>query len=239
MIPFARIQTLSLDVGNTLISVDFDHVAAGLEAHGLTVAADVLRRAEAAARPALSKHFSVPAQPGGPEPFVIYLQSVLAHLPDSANVLDDLAAFVGRAAPAIRGARSSALWRSVMPGVREALADFRDLGLRLVVVSNSDGTVEQALVDAGLRPFFEAVLDSAVVGAEKPDPRIFRRALDLVGADADTTLHVGDLYDADVIGARAAGLHAVLLDPYDDWTHVDCERIADLPALAHALRQAR
>ncbi len=48
--------------------------------------------------------------------------------------------------------RASVLWRSVMPGVPEALARLQALGLRLVVVSNSDGTVEQSLVDAGLRP---------------------------------------------------------------------------------------
>ena len=62
------------------------------------------------------------------------------------------------------------------------------------------------------------VIDSALVGYEKPDPRIFAAALERTGADPDRTLHIGDLYHADVVGARTAGIHALLLDPYGDWT---------------------
>jgi len=104
-----------------------------------------------------------------------------------------------------------------------------------VVVSNSDGTVEEGLGSAGLREHLHHVVDSAVVGAEKPDPAIFRHALDLVGARPDRTLHVGDLFSVDVLGARAAGLRAVLLDPYGDWDDVDCPLATDLRSLAHAL----
>jgi putative hydrolase of the HAD superfamily len=107
--------------------------------------------------------------------------------------------------------------------------------LRLVVVSNSDGTVEDGLASLGLRELVHGVVDSAVVGAEKPDPAIFRYALDLAGTEPDRTLHVGDLFSVDVLGARAAGLHAVLLDPYGDWDDVDCPRAPDLQSLAHAL----
>lgn len=239
MIPYDRIDTLSLDVGNTLISIDFEHVAAGLEAHGLTIGAEILRRAEAAARPTLSRHFSKPPQPGGPEPFVIYLQTVLSHVPDPGLDGDRLTTVGSQAAMAIRGERSSALWRSVMPGVRDAVAAFRAFGLRLVVVSNSDGTVEQALVDAGLRAAFDVVIDSAVVGVAKPDPRIFALALERMSSLPERTLHVGDLYDADVVGARSAGLHAVLLDPYGDWSHVECDRVPDLTALAAQFERHR
>jgi putative hydrolase of the HAD superfamily len=119
--------------------------------------------------------------------------------------------------------------------VREALQMLRGAGLSLVVVSNSDGTVEDGLRAGGLRPLLHGVIDSAVVGAEKPDPAIFRHALDLVGSRPDRTLHVGDLFSVDVLGARAAGLHAVLLDPYGDWDDVDCPVATDLHALAHAL----
>jgi FMN phosphatase YigB (HAD superfamily) len=95
------------------------------------------------------------------------------------------------------------------------------------------------LRDVSLRDYLDAVVDSAVVGYEKPDPEIFRCALRDVGADPATTLHVGDLYDADVVGARRAGLHALLLDPFGDWDGVDCDTIADVPALAAAMVQAR
>ena len=128
--------------------------------------------------------------------------------------------------------RASVLWRSVMPRVPEALARLQQRGLSLVVVSNSDGTVERSLEAAGLRPYFSAVIDSALVGFEKPDPRIFTCALERCGAAPDRTLHIGDLYHADVGGARGAGIHAVLLDPFDDWTVNDCDRVPDLWAVA-------
>jgi putative hydrolase of the HAD superfamily len=127
----------------------------------------------------------------------------------------------------------------VLPGVPEALGRFRELGLQLVVVSNSDGTVERGLEAAGLRGFFDIVLDSAVVGFEKPDPRFFEHALERAGATASRVVHVGDLYHADVTGARAAGVHAVLLDPYDDWQGVDVERARGLLDLAERLAAGR
>jgi len=102
-------------------------------------------------------------------------------------------------------------------------------------VSNSDGTVEAGLEEHGLRRYLHHVVDSAVVGVEKPDAAIFRHALSLAGAAPDRTLHVGDLYAVDVVGARAAGLHAVLVDPHGDWPDVDCERVRDVAALAQQL----
>ena len=138
-----------------------------------------------------------------------------------------------------RYCRADRLWRTPMPGVAEALAAMKALGLRLVVVSNADGSVERGLRGAGLADFFDAVVDSALVGFEKPDPRIFRHALEGAGAAPERTLHVGDLYHADVVGARAAGLHALLLDPFRDWPEPDCERLPDLSALAARLGEAR
>jgi putative hydrolase of the HAD superfamily len=119
-----------------------------------------------------------------------------------------------------------------MPQVPEALAAMRDRGLTLVVVSNSDGTAERSLEAAGLREYLHHVVDSALVGYEKPDARIFEHALRQSGARPGHTLHVGDLYHADVAGARSAGINAILLDPYDDWPAVDCDRAADLWAVA-------
>jgi putative hydrolase of the HAD superfamily len=99
--------------------------------------------------------------------------------------------------------------------------------------------VEQGLIEAGLRPYFDVVIDSTLVGFAKPDPRIFGHALAVSGADPSHVLHVGDMYHADVVGARQAGLHALLLDPFDDWGDVDCERVPDLSTLAERLHASR
>jgi HAD superfamily hydrolase (TIGR01549 family) len=103
------------------------------------------------------------------------------------------------------------LWCSVMESSAPSLARLRAAGLRLGVVSNSDGRVEQALEAAGIRHLFDAVVDSTLMGVEKPDPRIFQAALERLGVDPEEAIYVGDLYEIDVLGARAAGIEAVLL----------------------------
>ena len=60
------------------------------------------------------------------------------------------------------------------------------------------------------------------MGVEKPDPRIFQIALERAGLEPSEAAYVGDLYSIDVLGARAAGLHAVLMDPGACWPPRDC-----------------
>jgi HAD superfamily hydrolase (TIGR01509 family) len=223
-----------LEVGNTLISIDFDWIAAELRARGFACEAAAVRRAEAASRPGYSHRLFVDGVEPGTDLFRTYLTTIFERLEVTgrlpASGLQDL---VTELRPVLRpDGRASVLWRSVMPQVPEALARMRDRGLTLVVVSNSDGTAERSLEAAGLRPYLDFVVDSAIVGYEKPDARIFEHALRQSGARPEHTLHVGDLYHADVAGARTAGIHALLLDPYDDWTGIDCECAPDLWAVA-------
>jgi len=93
-----------------------------------------------------------------------------------------------------------------------ALSSLRARGLRLAVVSNWDVGLDAVLDRLGLRAHLDAVVTSAAVGAAKPDPRVFRRALAGLGCPAGAAVHVGDRMHEDVAGARAAGVHAVLLD---------------------------
>src|SRR5262249_34150371 len=103
------------------------------------------------------------------------------------------------------------LWTRVVPGTREALQALRAAGLHLTAVCNASGAAEQELTEQGLRSFLDAVVDSHVVGFKKPDPRIFYYALKVSQAEPERTIHVGDLYNVDVEGARTAGLHAILI----------------------------
>jgi len=233
-IPYRSLETLFLDVGNTLVSMDFGWVRAELAAVGIACTAEELRRAEAAGRPHFSAAYADASAGEHEDFFRAYLRIMLTHLDgpmlrsprDPGEIADLLAPVLG--APGCM----QRLWSWVLPGVREALGTLRDMGLKLLAVSNADGTVEECLVRLGLRPYFDAVLDSHHVGFEKPDPRIFDRAIEISGAARDRTLHVGDIYAVDVLGARAAGLHAMLVDPFDDWSGVDCFRVQDLPGLA-------
>ena len=240
-IPYRDIDTVFLDAGNTLVSVDFGWVREELRALGVDAEIDALRRAEAAARPAVSKAVSETQRTEGRVQFEFYLRSVLERLDAASKLGEDALRGLGDTLPPVLGAPglTQRLWSWVMPGVEPALEALRAQGLQLVVVSNSDGSVEQGLTDLGLLPYLDAVIDSHVVGFEKPDPRIFEHALDVAGADPAQTLHVGDIYAADIEGARAAGIHALLLDPYGDWADVDCERQADVAEVSRALAEAR
>jgi len=232
-----------LDAGNTLLSIDFAWVAEEIAARGVPCTPESLRRAEAAARPAVSELVARRRRTEGHDAFVHYLIQVLERLEGaSLPPVGERQALAPELASVLRRRGSRRLWSRVIPGVPEALVDLRSLGLHLAVVSNSDGTVEEVLKGLGLRGHFDAVLDSHLVGSEKPDPGIFRQALQRLGAPGERALHVGDLYAADVLGARAAGVHALLLDPFGDWeaaAAVDCERLPDLRAVAECARRAR
>ena len=127
------------------------------------------------------------------------------------------------------------LWCRTLAGTVEALDRLRGAGLRLGVVSNSDGRVEEALRAAGIGDRFDVILDSALVGVEKPDPAIFRAALAALGVGPDEALYVGDLYDVDVVGARAAGMEAVLLVADTAAPGPQCRRVESLVVLADDL----
>lgn len=138
------------------------------------------------------------------------------------------------------------LWIDPIPGAAEGLALLAESGVPLVVVSNADGTVEQLLAASGLvqvgpGPGVEvvAIVDSGAVGVAKPDPRIFEIALELVGVSPDRVAHIGDAYSYDVGGARAAGIHPVLVDPLDLRPDLDCLRIDSLADVGRILYRDR
>jgi putative hydrolase of the HAD superfamily len=235
---WSEIDTLFLDAGGTLISMDFEKIARELGALGSPCASAALARAEAAVRPQVSRLIQSGGSTEGRDTFSYFVERVLERvLPLDTKACRSL---VDLLVPRIRvPGRSLELWCVVLPGVAEALARLRSGGVQLVVVSNADGTVEEGLTRVGLRSHFHSVIDSYVVGFEKPDPRIFAAALAHAGSDPTRTLHVGDVYAADVLGARAAGLPAVLLDPHGDWGPMDCEVARDVPEVAERILSSR
>ena len=225
----ASVRTLLLDAGGVLVRPSFSRVARALRGRGVAADAAVL----AAAEPAAKKQLDRPPVPGlatDEERGWHYFNLVLEHagIPRSAatdGALQDLKAWHDR----------YNAWEEVPDGVRPALALLRASGRRLVVVSNANGTLHALLRRLGLIDAFDAVLDSALEGVEKPDPRLFELALERVAGDRATALHVGDMYHVDVVGARAAGLRVVLVDSDDLYPEADCPRVQSLLPLAEHL----
>jgi putative hydrolase of the HAD superfamily len=155
-----------------------------------------------------------------------YYRAVAGELPVQPGSIDAVVA-------ALRDGYAGLPWTGSVPGAVEALRRLAATGASIGIISNSDGTVEEQLlrtrvcqVGAGEGVPVALVLDSFVVGIEKPDPAIFRHALDALGVPAARAVHVGDTGWADVEGARAAGVRPLHLDPFsfcpipDDHEHV-------------------
>lgn len=102
-------------------------------------------------------------------------------------------------------------WR-LYDDVEETLRDLRKAGLRLGVVSNWDTRLRGIATGLGLDRLVDFVVISAEAGVRKPDPRIFESALEKAGVRPEEALHVGDLPDEDVEGARRAGMRPVLIE---------------------------
>lgn len=101
---------------------------------------------------------------------------------------------------------------SPFPGGRELLERVRSRGLRLGIISNWSTRLPRLLDDLGLSDKVDFVLCSALERAEKPDSVIFERALARAGVAPDEAVHAGDDLEKDYLGARRAGLRAVLVD---------------------------
>jgi putative hydrolase of the HAD superfamily len=115
------------------------------------------------------------------------------------------------------------MWRAPSAESKATLAAIVAAGVPVAIVSQADGTIAQMLLDAdmchegdGPAVRVDTIVDSTVVGFDKPDPRLFQCALDRLGVPGDRAVHVGDTVPADVRGAEAAGVTAVHFDPYED-----------------------
>lgn len=140
------------------------------------------------------------------------------------------------AALVLEHTRNAHLWRWAIPESVDALRRLADAGVPMGVVSNASGQIEEVLrrsevcqVGDGAGVSVRVVIDSHVVGIAKPDPRIFEPALEhFTGIAAERIVYVGDSVTMDIGGARAAGLHPVLLDPYGDHEGADFDTITSL-----------
>jgi putative hydrolase of the HAD superfamily len=100
----------------------------------------------------------------------------------------------------------------LFPDVEQTLGRLRTAGLVLGVVSNFEEWLERLLEVLGVTPFLDVRVISGVEGVEKPDPKIFRLALDRTGVEPELAVYVGDSVTFDVEPAAAVGMFAVLID---------------------------
>jgi HAD superfamily hydrolase (TIGR01509 family) len=220
------IDAVLIDAGGVLVDPNWETVASVLARHGVRVE---------------------PADLAAADPY-------LRHELDDADVirrttdetrrgrwvarLVELAGAAGNEAAAEAAAREiealhgeRGIWELVPEGVHATLDRLRACGVRLSLASNAEPPLRRKLGELGLANRFDHLAISGEVGIEKPDPRFFIGALDVLGVPPERAVHVGDLYEIDVVGARAAGLGAILVDAADLYGDRDVPRIHALTEL--------
>jgi HAD superfamily hydrolase (TIGR01509 family) len=218
-----------LDAGGVLVNPNWSRVSRTLGRHGVAVSAASLAAAEPLAKKRLDTGETIRTtndrQRGWSYFDLVLTEAGIVLSEATAAALVELDLYH----------QQFNLWEEVPDEVAPALAALRAAGLRLAVVSNANGTLRQAFERLGLTQAVDTIFDSYDEGVEKPDPRFFRLALERTGSDAKTTVHVGDLYHVDVVGARSAGITPVLLDVADLYQGCDCMRVRSLMELVEAV----
>jgi putative hydrolase of the HAD superfamily len=230
-------RAVLLDVGGVLLLPDHDRILGALGRAGFAPPAELLDRAHYAGAARLRLGMTETEWPGY---WNDYLDAYLTTcgVPDElrSDARDHLASEFAVAAT----------WSRVAPGGVEGLRALHEKGVRLGIVSNADGTVEQMLSDkqivhvagngSGAGIEVGCIVDSTVVGVAKPDPRIFEIALESLGVRADDAWYVGDSPAFDVAGARNAGIRPFVLDPDARHLRAGYERIVSLAELSDLVR---
>ncbi len=239
--PLPELDAIVFDAGGTLVRLDLEWMSGMLAELGVQATFEELRRAEVHGRrrydsmaghapqtPALGLHPPI----GSVGPTLAYFSGLLEAVGCRHPLLEEALERLQ-----LRQVAPSLLWARPMEGARDAIDALAAAGMRMCCVSNSDGRAEHHLVTLGVREGLEFVVDSQVVGIEKPDPRIFAIAHERLGLPATRTVYVGDIRSVDAAGARSAGMHFVLVDPFGDYAAPDqlsVRRLDELPALLAA-----
>lgn len=223
------LETVFLDAGGVFIYPNWWRVSDALAKYGVQVSPEALKAADPRARRELDDRKVIGGTTDASRGW-LFFDLILAHAgvtpsAGTAAALTELHTYH----------TASNLWEYVPDEALPAIDALRRRGLRIVVVSNANGTLRAHLDRLQLTSRFDVVLDSADEGVEKPDPRFFEIALEKSGARKDTTIHVGDLYYVDVVGARSAGLRGVLLDEANLRPDADCPRVRSLDELVQKI----
>lgn len=152
------------------------------------------------------------------------------YLLEESDLLDD-----GLRDALVENTQKSANWDQILPGTREALERIGG-DYATAVISNADGKIEDVLRRCGIADCFKSITDSGIVGQEKPHPAIFQAALLAVQAQPAESLYVGDVYSVDYVGARNAGMQAILFDVAGAYRDRGVERVESLAELESWLK---
>ena len=223
-----RPEALLLDAGDTIIFMDYGALAEALANLGEHVEPDQLERSMPVAKSAYQTVVRENAQ--HEHGWFVLVRSLLLEAGVGAERAE------GLLQPLRAIHEDFYFWRKPPNGLSDALSRAREAGIRLGVVSNSEGRLESVLDRIGLSGWFEVIVDSHLEGVAKPDPEIFARALTRMGVAPANAIYAGDLPEVDLVGADAAGMHGVLVDAFGAYVaRPELPRVASVSQLVDEL----
>lgn len=215
---------LIFDAGGVLVFPDFDLLADIANRVGIETSSREIAEEHANLLRAFDEHVAQHHQ----FPSIQYFLDLFKRVADS----DERATAATQLT--LQADKEKHIWATTQPWVGEALQELKNLDYQMAVISNSDGRVDAIMQDLELREYFEIVIDSFVVGVEKPEKKIFEIALEKLSVDPQKAIFIGDIYFIDIWGANQAGLGAIHLDRmnlYADWNGVHIPSVKELPGL--------
>ena len=125
----------------------------------------------------------------------------------------------------------------IFDDVLSTLKMLKEKNLTLGLLTNLNSDIDSICQKLGVKPYLDFTVTSTEAGADKPQPPIFRLALERARVDAAEAVHVGDQYKLDVVGARGVGIKPILIDRADVYPEVnDCPRIRSLTEVTEYLK---
>ncbi|HEX3766491.1 MAG TPA: HAD family hydrolase [Kofleriaceae bacterium] len=189
---------VTFDAGQTVIDLDLAFLARRLAERGVAVEISAL----AAAVPGAWQRYDALVNPATGHPWKQLMTALLAGAGIATDRIAPLVDWLWDEQPRAN------LWRAQIPDMVALARELTGRGVRVAILSNSEGRLAELLAEIGVADAFAAIIDSGRVGIEKPDRRIFDHTLAILGATRPG-IHIGDSWPADIAGALGAGWRAI------------------------------
>lgn len=212
-------RAVTFDFGQTLAGLDHAMLARRCLERGIAVDPARLEAETNAAWDAYGR--AKRSGLAGRDAWLAFMEELLSRA--GARRVGELAAWLFDEQPARN------LWRKPEPGMVELVRELAASGAAVGIISNSEGRLAELVDELGWADLFRVIADSGRLDVEKPDVRIFEWAAARLEVRASALVHVGDSWEADIVGALTAGARAVWFAPAD---------ARELPAAVRAARDA-
>ena len=225
------IRAVSFDMGHTLLFPRYDWYRSLVAGTGVETGQEVLERRESELRGWFDSMILDRGRKGMDDDlWGQYFRRFFSGLGVAEDALDSLLEQLYR-----KHLEGVGLWTEPAPDAEATLRALKDAGLQVACVSNNDGRLESMIESQDWTRYFDLLVDSRMIRMAKPDPGIFRYALDRLGLEPEEMVHVGDYYSVDVVGARNAGVEGILYDPRGAYGEVDCRVIRELASIVEVV----